>query len=129
MQHPKTMYSEKMTRSDRLALRIADFTGNMLFVWLHICLFLFWVLLNLIAKEKAWDPYPFNLLTMVVSLEAIFLSTFVLIAENRESKRNEIREQFDYEVDVKAEGEIRDIKLMVKEMQETLNALQLKKKK
>lgn len=108
--HPKKVFESKLSPGERIAGRIAAFTGNLAFVWWHVVLFVFWIGLNLIAKEKAWDPYPFNFLTMVVSLEAIFLSTFVLIAENREAKRNEIREQLDYEVNVKAEKEIQEIK-------------------
>ena len=117
LKHPKKVYEEKLTRSERIANRIAIFTGNMSFVWWHAFLFILWIGLNIIAKELAWDPYPFNFLTMAVSLEAIFLSTFVLIAENRESKRNEIREQLDYEVNVKAEKEILEIKEMLRELQ------------
>ena len=122
--HPKVVYDNEMTRSERLANRIANFTGNMSFVWWHAFVFAIWIGLNFIAVDRAWDPYPFNLLTMVVSLEAIFLSTFVLIPENREAKRNQIREQLDYEVNVKAEQEIQEIK---KKMEEILS--QLKKRK
>lgn len=109
-QHPKKVFESKRSTGDRIAGAIASFTGNMRFVWWHAFLFVLWIGLNLIGGEYAWDPYPFNFLTMVVSLEAIFLSTFVLIAQNQESKRNEIREQLDYEVNVKAEKEIQEIK-------------------
>jgi uncharacterized membrane protein len=119
--HPKKVFEEKMSRGDRIAIKIANFTGNMVFVWIHVWLFTLWIILNLIAKENAWDPYPFNFLTMVVSLEAIFLSTFVLIAENREAKRNEIREQLDYEVNVKAEKEIQEIKDALTRLEKKLN--------
>ncbi|MDP2789996.1 MAG: DUF1003 domain-containing protein [bacterium] len=108
--HPKKVFESKLSTGDHIAQRIASFTGNMRFVWWHTVLFILWIGLNIIAGEFAWDPYPFNFLTMVVSLEAIFLSTFVLISQNQESKRNEIREQLDYEVNVKAEKEILEIK-------------------
>jgi len=119
--HPKKIYENKMTWGDWMAVRIAKFTGNMVFVWMHVWVFTLWIGLNLIAKEYAWDPYPFNFLTMVVSLEAIFLSTFVLIAENREAKRNEIREQLDYEVNVKAEQEVQDIKKTLERLEKKIN--------
>jgi len=118
--HPKKVYEETKSMSDSIALGIAKFTGNMSFVWIHLMLFVLWIMLNLIAKANAWDPYPFNFLTMIVSLEAIFLSTFVLIAENREAKRNEIREQLDYEVNVKAEKEIQEIREMLADLQRKL---------
>ncbi|MFA6042454.1 MAG: DUF1003 domain-containing protein [Patescibacteria group bacterium] len=117
--HPKKVFEEKMTVGDRIAAIIARFTGNMAFVWWHAFLFVLWIGLNIAAGELAWDPYPFNFLTMVVSLEAIFLSTFVLIAQNRESRKNEIREQLDYEVNVKAEKEIQEIKKLLQLLSRT----------
>ena len=53
-----------------------------------------------------FDPFPFGLLTMIVSLEAIFLSIFVLISQNRQSEKDRVRSNIDYEVNVKAEMEI-----------------------
>ncbi|MFH0805014.1 MAG: DUF1003 domain-containing protein [Patescibacteria group bacterium] len=118
--HPKEVYAEKMSFSDKLANRIAQFVGNMVFVWIHAVLFVAWFIINGTAWGKSWDPYPYNFLTLIVSLEAIFLSTFVLISQNRESKRNEVREQLDYEVNVKAEQEIQELKLMVTDMRSHL---------
>jgi uncharacterized membrane protein len=69
----------------RLADRITAFAGSMRFVALHIVWFAVWVALNLWGP--AFDPFPFGLLTMIVSLEAIFLSTFVLISQNRNDER------------------------------------------
>ena len=68
----------------RLADRITAFAGAMLFVWIHALLFGLWI-----ATSGLWlthDPFPFNFLTMVVSLEAIFLSTFVMIGQNRQAQ-------------------------------------------
>lgn len=110
VEKPTEVHEKRMTRSERLASRIAAFTGNMAFVWIHAVIFSVWIVLNILMSENGWDPYPFIFLTLVVSLEAIFLSAFVLIAQNRESERNEIREQLDYEVNVKAEKEIQEIK-------------------
>ncbi len=53
-----------------------------------------------------FDPYPFGLLTMIVSLEAIFLSIFVLISQNRQAEKDRVRSNIDYEVNVKAELEV-----------------------
>ncbi|MFZ6035861.1 MAG: DUF1003 domain-containing protein [Patescibacteria group bacterium] len=124
--HPKKVFEEKLTWSDKLAIRIAAFTGNMAFVWLHAGIFIIWVILNWYAAENAWDPYPFVFMTFIVSLEAIFLSTFVLIAQNREARRNEIREALDYEVDQRAESAIQEIKLMVTKMSADIEELKKK---
>lgn len=77
--------------SDRLADRITTFCGTMSFLWLHVAWFAVWIGGNLSFGGKALDPYPFNFLTLMVSLEAIFLSTFILISEIRQSRMSERR--------------------------------------
>jgi uncharacterized membrane protein len=72
----------------RLADAITAFSGSMPFVALHVVWFGAWVLLNLTVLH--FDPFPFGLLTMLVSLEAIFLSTFVLISQNRYEERQHL---------------------------------------
>ena len=95
------------TRSERLSDLITNFSGSMLFVWLHAVWFGVWVLLNVgllhIPHVSEFDPFPFGLLTMIVSLEAIFLSTFVLISQNRMAKLNEQRSELDLHVNLLAE--------------------------
>ncbi len=82
-----------------LAKRVTSFAGSVMFVYLHVGWFGIWVANNLGAFGKAavFDKYPFGLLTMVVSLEAIFLSTFVMISQNRQAKQSELRSQTDFE--------------------------------
>jgi len=117
-QRTKKVFDEKLSWSDKIAQRIADFTGNIRFVWIHTTLFITWIVMNFLLGESAWDPYPFIFLTLVVSLEAIFLATFVLMAQNRESRENEIRDQLDYEVDTRSEQEIQQIKKMLRQVLE-----------
>jgi uncharacterized membrane protein len=59
-----------------------------------------------LSREEAFDPYPFGLLTMIVSLEAIFLSCFVLVSQNRQAEKDRVRSDIEYEVNIKAELEI-----------------------
>jgi uncharacterized membrane protein len=93
---------------DRLADGITAFAGNMVFVYFHVLLFGGWILANLgyFGPSYVFDPYPFGMLTTAVSLEAIFLATFVMISQNRQSEKSEIRAQLDYETDLQAEREI-----------------------
>jgi uncharacterized membrane protein len=92
--------------------RTTDFAGSMRFVYLHTLWFGLWIAVNaglLLAiglRIVAFDPFPFGLLTLVVSLEAIYLSTFVMIAQNRQSAVADARAQADYAVNVQAEAEI-----------------------
>ena len=69
--------------------------------------FIVWIIVNTFAVGiTAFDPYPFGLLTMIVSLEAIFLSCFVLISQNRQAEKDRVRSDIEYEVNIKAELEI-----------------------
>ena len=77
---------------------------------LHVVFFAVWILLNMNWlpgwKPPMFDPFPFGLLTMVVSLEAIILSVFVLLSQNRQVAKDRIRGDIEYEVNLKAELEI-----------------------
>jgi uncharacterized membrane protein len=75
------------------------------FVYIHAAWFAFWILLNigLFGVALEFDTFPFGFLTLVVSLEAIFLSTFILISQNRQAVRSEARSQIDFENNLRAE--------------------------
>ena len=75
------------SQANRLADKVASFCGSMTFVWVQVIWFGGWVFLNSLHGLKHFDPYPFTFLTFVVSLEAIFLSTFILISQNHETQR------------------------------------------
>src|SRR5436190_2679365 len=75
--------NNQRTTQDRMADTITDFSGSMWFVYVHAVWFAVWIAINLgWTRLKPFDPFPFGLLTMIVSLEAIFLATFVLISQN-----------------------------------------------
>ena len=98
---------EKLTVIQRVADWIAWFSGSMPFLALNTAWFLAWVFINTFNLGiRQFDPYPFGLLTMIVSLEAIFLSIFVLISQNRQADKDRVRSNIDYEVNVKAEMEV-----------------------
>lgn len=100
----------KKSMQDRFADEMTAFFGSMTFVYVHIVWFGVWVLWNFgLLGLPAFDPYPFGLLTMVVSLEAIFLSTFVLISQNRISAMSDQRADLDLHVNLLAEYEVTKI--------------------
>ncbi len=103
---------------ERFADRITAFCGSVKFVYFHLIWFGAWILLNVIGVFKSWDPVPFGLLTMIVSLEAIILSTFILITQNRQTERFDVRAQRDYDIDKKAELELQQMKKMLSEILE-----------
>ncbi|MDQ1610206.1 MAG: hypothetical protein QOG00_137 [Pyrinomonadaceae bacterium] len=92
---------------ERISDSITRFSGSTLFVYLHVIWFSLWILLNIklirLPYVSEFDPFPFGLLTMIVSLEAIFLSTFVLISQNRMSSLSEKRAELDLQVNMLAE--------------------------
>ena len=92
---------------DHLADAITAFSGRMIFVYVHIVWFGVWILLNTgRVGVHPFDPFPYGLLTMVVSLEAIFLSTFVLISQNRLSEAAEHRADLDLHIGLLTESEL-----------------------
>jgi CRP/FNR family transcriptional regulator, cyclic AMP receptor protein len=96
----------KLTMLERITDAIADFSGSLSFLALHVIWFSIWIGFNSIPGLPAFDPFPFGLLTMCVSLEAIFLSVIVLLSQNRQSAKDRIRADVDYEVNLKAELEV-----------------------
>jgi uncharacterized membrane protein len=99
---------------DKIADRITAFSGSTLFLYFHIGWFGAWLLINLgLTPVAAFDPYPFGLLTMIVSLEAIFLSTFVLISQNRSTEVADKRADLDLQVNLLGEYEITKILKLV----------------
>ena len=98
---------ENLSPLQRISDWIAWFSGSMPFLLLNLTWFGLWIFFNVAnVGVEHFDPYPFGLLTMIVSLEAIFLSCFVLISQNRQSEKDHVRSDIEYEVNIKAELEV-----------------------
>ena len=98
---------DKRTVVQKTADWIAEFSGSIPFLLLHAGLFAAWILWNTLVPENIrFDPYPFNFLTMCVSLEAIFLSVFVLLSQNRQTAKDRVRADIEYDVNLRAELEV-----------------------
>jgi uncharacterized membrane protein len=98
----------KRNWTDRMSDAIANFVGSIPFVIVHVVIFLIWVFVNLSGVWK-FDPYPYALLCMIVSLEGVLLSTFVLIKQNRMSQRADQRAHLDLQINLLSEREITKI--------------------
>lgn len=95
------------TPLQKVADWIAWFSGSMAFLILNGAWFIIWISLNTLPLGvPQFDPFPFGLLTMIVSLEAIFLSCFVLVSQNRQAEKDRVRADIEYDVNIKAELEI-----------------------
>jgi len=94
----------------RAADWVAEFSGSIPFLVLHLIFFAVWILLNVDWlpgwKPPMFDRFPFGFLTLVVSLEAIILSVLVLLSQNRQTAKDRIRGDIEYDVNLKAELEI-----------------------
>lgn len=98
---------ENLSTLQKIADWIAWFSGSMPFLLINLIWFGAWIIVNTFRLGiPAFDPYPFGLLTMIVSLEAIFLSCFVLISQNRQAEKDHVRSDVEYEVNIKAELEV-----------------------
>jgi len=98
---------ERLTVLQRVSDWIAWFSGSMAFLILNLAWFVVWIIINVgHVGIPQFDPYPFGLLTMIVSLEAIFLSCFVLISQNRQAEKDHVRSDIEYDVNIKAELEV-----------------------
>ena len=119
--HSRQFAASQRNGEERIADAITDFSGRMYFVYFHIVWFAVWILINLgYFGIKPFDPYPFGLLTMIVSLEAIFLSTFVLISQNRLSAEADRRADLDLQIGLLAEHELTRVLKMLDEIQDKM---------
>lgn len=110
------------TISDRASDFLTAFFGTSWFLVVNASFFCAWIVLNssLFPGVPMFDPFPYGLLTMVVSLEAIFLSIIVLISQNRASKMADLREELDFRINVKTEQEVTKMINMIDEIHDHL---------
>lgn len=110
------------TVTDRVVDAITAFCGSLAFVWVHAVWFGGWIGENLVRGSASFDPYPFPLLTLIVSLEAIFLSTFILISQNRDARLSERRNQLDLQINLLTEQENTKMLTMLKQIADKVGA-------
>ena len=125
--HPALVENAQQRREslqDRIADRITTFAGSMLFVYVHVVWFGVWIIFRV-------EHYPFGLLTMIVSLEAIFLSTFVMISQNRADEKRQALADHQWEIvqeEEKQNEELLEISKQILQLTKELHALQQQRK-
>jgi len=109
-------FMEKRRLSERAGDAVASFAGSLVFVMIHALLVLTWILVNAegVHGIPRFDPYPFSLLGMIVAVEAVVLSSFILMRQNRTTKRAERRDHLNLQVDLISEKEITKLLQMVR---------------
>jgi len=103
-------YEEARGAGAAIADIVAKFVGSWEFVYFHIVWFGFWIVLPV-------EPYPYGFLTMIVSLEAIMLSTFIMMSQNRQAERDRHQATADYETNTMAKSEIEDLQRLMQRIE------------
>lgn len=115
-------FRAQKTSGQKFADHLTRSFGTIGFLVINLIFFSVWLVINLgwVVSIEVFDPFPFNLLTTFVSLEAIFLSVIVLISQNKAEQLASIREQVDFEVNVESEREVTRIIKMLDDIQHYL---------
>jgi len=110
---------------ETLATRVSAFVGHPYYIVLHAFWFVAWIAVNtgLVMLGRRFDDYPFSLLGILLAIEAIFVTGFVLIAQNQQSAHADKRAELDYEVNVRTYRELGEIKRMLRDLERRLGEL------
>ena len=108
----------RRTRADRLTDAVSGFVGSFRFLFVQIAVVLIWIGVNLALEpsDRAFDPFPFDFLTLLLDIEVILLSTFVLMAQDRQSRRTEQWGHVQLQVALLAEQEATKMLQMLREI-------------
>jgi uncharacterized membrane protein len=103
------LFEEKLTPGQRSADRVAQIMGSWKFVLIQTFLLFIWAVLNTVAWIHHWDPYPFILMNLVLSLQAAYTAPVIMMSQNRLADKDRIDAHNDYLTNIKAEEEVRAI--------------------
>jgi uncharacterized membrane protein len=114
------LHSESLGFGQRLADAVANGMGSWTFIVLQTVVVAVWMAINVVAFLKHWDPYPFILLNLLFSTQAAYAAPIIMMAQNRQSERDRIQAQADYQTNL-------DAKMEIEALQKKLNALEIDK--
>jgi CRP/FNR family transcriptional regulator, cyclic AMP receptor protein len=108
---------EQMTVGQRVADKVADTIGSWPFIIIQTCILTVWIILNVIAWIKHWDPYPFILLNLALSFQAAYSGPVIMMSQNRQSAKDRLAAEVDHDVNTKAELEINNLIRRIDELE------------
>ena len=114
MSHKKTWHqhhTETLGFGQRLADKVANNMGSWRFIIIQSIIVVVWMILNFIAFIHHWDPYPFILLNLLFSTQAAYAAPIIMMAQNRQSQRDRVQAQADYDTNVEAKKEIESLQI------------------
>ena len=109
IQDTNKLFEAQLTRGQRIADWVATTMGSWSFIITQSILLLVWVVLNVVAWFRHWDPYPFILMNLVLSVQAAYAAPIIMMSQNRQADRDRLEAHNDYLVNKKAEEEVRAI--------------------
>lgn len=119
---------------EKVSDKVAEIVGSWPFIIIQALLIVFWIIINVIAWLKAWDPYPFILLNLILSFQAAFTAPVIMMSQNRQNHIDRKKAENDYNVNIKAELEIEELHrkidlLREKEIKELIDIIRNMEKK
>jgi len=121
MKNPNLVIEEKETTGERVADRVASFGGSWTFIILFGVVLAVYAGINVVMKGRAWDPYPFILLNLFLSMLASIQAPVIMMSQNRQDKKDRLRSELDFDVNVRAESEIQALSRRMKELRDKLD--------
>jgi CRP/FNR family cyclic AMP-dependent transcriptional regulator len=107
--NPNEVIEEKYTLGERLADMVASFGGSWTFIIVFAVWLVSWTAINVLLRGKAWDPYPFILLNLFLSMLAAIQAPVIMMSQNRQDKKDRLRSELDFDVNRRAEAEIQNL--------------------
>lgn len=115
---------ERRTLGQIAADKVATVMGSWKFLIIQSIILTGWVILNLTAYINHWDPYPFILMNLVLSLQAAYTAPVIMMSQNRQAERDRVEAHNDYQVNIKAEEEVRTMLAHLEAQSEALAGIQ-----
>jgi CRP/FNR family transcriptional regulator, cyclic AMP receptor protein len=119
--NPNEVIAERLTVGDRLADAVARFGGSWAFITSFGVVLVVWVWVNVVLARQAWDPYPFILLNLVLSMLAAVQAPIIMMSQNRQDTKDRLRSELDFAVNRKAEGEIIQLAARLNRLEDRLD--------
>ena len=121
--NPNEVIDEKYTFGERIADGVASFGGSWTFIMVFAVVLVIWTAINVALRTKAWDPYPFILLNLFLSMLAAIQAPVIMMSQNRQDKKDRLRSELDFDVNRRAESEIQNLSRKLNQMTDQLGDL------
>jgi CRP/FNR family transcriptional regulator, cyclic AMP receptor protein len=121
LKNANVVYEERQTRWQRASESVANIVASPACILFHIVWFIGWMLLNFFMGDRAFDPFPWGLLSILISIVALFISFFIMIAQNRSGDRERLKNDLDHQVNQKAQLEVMNLHQKLDKLMAAMN--------